>query len=127
VNGLSIDDVLRLVQIVVIVVSVSINAWFFFQAKSDQRIKDIERRQEESERDLADEVASRVREIGGLSHKVGALEEWRKHVPNHDDIDGIKKDLATMGRQMATVDERSVTTLNGVRRIEQFLMERGNK
>lgn len=126
-NGLPIDDILRLVQIVVILVSLSANAWFFYQARSDQRIKDIEHRLGLNDAAIAQERTYRVDEVNRVGQRLGSLEEWRKHVPTQDDMDDIRKVVAQIDRAVARVDERSEQTLASTKRIETFMLEKGNR
>lgn len=126
-KGLPIDEILRLVQIVVILVSLSANAWFFYQARSDQRIKDIEHRLGVNDAAIAQERSYRVDDVNRMGGRLGSLEEWRKHVPTQDDMDDIRKAVAQIDRAVARVDERSEQTLASTKRIETFMLEKGNR
>ena len=134
VNELSIDNVLRVVQILVLLGSVTVSIVLYRKSQDDEKFKRIdvkfresEARSAEIERAIAAETRFRTEELNTAKQRLGRIEEWRQHVPTHKDIQQINDELSEIGKQVAAVNERSDTTLEGVRRIESFLMDRGNR
>lgn len=114
-----------------LVASAILNVYLWFKSKTDKRFEDIERALA-NHRAIADSdrefvrlcVAERKAHHGELAERVSLVEEKLEHLPTHDDLGEIHNKLADVGSRVAATDERSKILLDGMRRIEQHLMDR---
>lgn len=114
-----------------LVASAVLNVYLWFKSKTDKRFEDVERALS-NHRTIADadreyvrrQVAERKAHHAELSERVSLVEEKLEHLPTHDDLGEIHNKLADVGSRVAATDERSKILLDGMRRIEQHLMDR---
>lgn len=123
---LTLDDWLRIGTFVVLIGSTATNVVVFLLARNDKRFSELQQSIEELAEEGAREDAARLAAHNELSKRIAVIEEWRKHVPTDEDISDIRREMAIQGHQIASIAERSVTTLQAVQRIEEYLLRRGN-
>ena len=114
-----------------LIASAILNVYLWFKSKTDKRFEDLERALG-SHRMIADaereyvrlQVAERKAHPGELSERVSLVEEKLEHLPTHDDLAEIHNKLSDVGSRVSATDERSKILLDGMRRIENHLMDR---
>lgn len=121
---MSIDLGLKLLQMAVLLGSVAVNAFLFFRTRRDRRFAELAEELADHTDSLRLERTDRIAGSNGLGLRLSVLETKIKGMPTHGDLEEIRGDLADIGSNLATVNERSRGTLDAVRRIEQHLLER---
>lgn len=118
------EFVFKLTAMVYMLSSGALNAYLWFKARTDKRFEHIdtslERVNAEAEADrevvrLA--IAERRAHVSDLRSDVEVIKARMRQAPTHEDLYAIKQGLAA-------VDERSRILLDGMRRIENHLLER---
>lgn len=114
-----------------LVASGILNAYLWFKSKTDQRFDAI---QESLARlkatvyadreEVRRHVAERKAQFSELTERVALVEEKLEHLPTHDDLAELHAKLGVVGNEVAATSERSKILLDGMRRIEQHLMDR---
>lgn len=104
--------------------SLALNLYLFFKAKSDARFEAIAERIEaieencEQDRDVVRiAIAERKAHINEIAERVAIMDTHVRSLPTHQDVSGLNNKLSQ-------VEERSRILLDGMRRIEQHLMDR---
>ena len=93
----SVEQLLQIVQVVVVGCSAAVSLYVFWRTRTDKRWE------------------TQTERINSLDARMSAVEATLKHMPTHEDIDGMRD-------QIARVDERSKSTLASVTRIETYLL-----
>ena len=125
------DLVFKGLNALALIASGILNFYLWFKSKTDERFEAVEAALK-CHKDAADVdrefvrlcVAERKAHHGELAERVSLVEEKLKQLPTHDDLGEIHNKLADVGNRVAATDERSKILLDGVRRIEQHLMDR---
>lgn len=115
---------LRFITVIVLLGSVGVNVWLFFQAKRDQRFAALAEELEAHAENLRREIAERLECTNGHGLRLSVMEQQMKALPTHEDLGAVRESLSTISESVATVNERSRNTHDAVRRIEQHLLER---
>lgn len=125
------DVIFKGLNAAALVASAVLNVYLWFKSKTDKRFEDIERllfnsrTTADADRQFVNQcVAERKAHHAELAERVSLVEEKLEHLPTHDDLAEIHNKLADVGNRVAATDERSKIVLDGVRRIEQHLMDR---
>ena len=121
---MTLDLWLKVLNAVVIVGSVLINAYLFMKSKTDERFAELDTALAEYDHAAHIEVAERKAFDNELERRLVVIETEIRAMPTHDDLEEIHRALSNVRSDLATVNERSRGTLDGVRRIEQHLLER---
>ena len=121
---MTLDELVKLVNPIAIVVSGVLNVYLFFKSKTDERFAEIDQCMAEGDQAQHLETADRKAADYELDRRLVALETQLKSVPTHEDLEEIRAALATVGAELAAVNERSRGTLDTVRRIEEHLLDR---
>lgn len=114
-----------------LIASAVLNLYLWFKSKTDERFEQIEKVLARH-KDVADSdreyvrlcVAERKAHHGELAERVALVEEKLEHLPTHDDLAEFRDKLSIVGQEVAATSERSKILLDGMRRIEQHLMDR---
>ena len=117
--NLSLDQWLRLVLVLVLVGSVSVNVFLFHRSRADQRLKEFDQRLT----GIATQKRAMQTDLAAIGQKVAVHEARLAAVPTHRDLDEIRRDLTSVKATTAAIDERSETTLDTVQSIQRYLME----
>lgn len=118
--NMNLDLWLKLLNAVVIVGSVAVNIYLYFKSKTDDRFAEIDEALSGYDQALAQEVGRRI----ALDRRMVKLETEFESAPKHDDLNRIQESLTELGADVSTVKERSMNSLQSLRRIEQHLLER---
>ena len=103
--------------------SMALNVYLYFKSKSDRRFECIEETQGEHGEGLRLETADRKAADNEMQLRLVRLETAFSAVPTHEDLEEINAMISSMRAEVAMVSERGSVTLDGVRRIERFLLE----
>lgn len=118
--ALTVIEWLALGQIVALGLSGAINLWLYFSVRSDKRWKAFADSIAQGDAGLAAELQRSDRRLGdahaAFDRRLSVLEAKVDGMPTHDDI-------SEMRDQLSRIDERSESTQESVRRIEQHLLE----
>lgn len=117
-------DWFKLLNAAAIVASGVLNLYLFVKAKTDKRFEDTNARVDELEDALSSAVTERKAHQAELHTRVSVLESQVEDLPTHNDLDKIRAELTSIRTSVATVEERSKIQLDGMRRIENHLLER---
>lgn len=118
--NLNFDLWLKLVNAVVLVGSVAVNVYLYFKSKTDDRFAELDAALSAHDETFVREQSKRL----DLDRRLVKLETEFEAAPKHDDIDRIQEALRDLGADVSTVKERSMNSLQSLRRIEQHLLER---
>ncbi len=118
------DRFLEMGSAAAIVLSFALNLYLFLRARSDHRFDRINERVDRIAKGLQDEIADRREQGGKIERDHAVLAATVAGLPTHDDLSDIREELSTLARTLASVNQRSETTLNSVQRIESYLLER---
>lgn len=117
--NLDLDQWLRLLQILVLAASVTINVFLFVRTRSDERFKEFDARIT----GLANQKRAIQAELQ-LVDKRGAINEANlASRPTHGDLQEIRRELTSLKASTAAIEERSETTLKTVQSIQTYLLE----
>lgn len=111
---------LKVLNAAVLVGSVCVNVYLYFKTRTDDRFAELDQALAEYDRALSDEVGKRT----ALERSVVQLRAEFDGAPKHDDLERIQSALAELGADVSTVKERSMNSLQSLRRIEAHLLER---
>ena len=130
-SAMSLDLMLKGINALALLASGILNAYRWFKTKTDKRFETIEKslaRHKETadlDRDFVRVcVAERKAHHSDLAERVSLAEEKLRQLPTHDDLGELHEKLSQVGNRVAATDERSKILLDGMRRIEQHLMDR---
>lgn len=118
------DRFLEMGSAAAIVLSFALNLYLFLRARSDHRFDRINERVDRIAKGLQDEITDRREQGGKIERDHAVLAATVAGLPTHDDLSDIREELSTLARTLASVNQRSETTLNSVQRIESYLLER---
>lgn len=121
---MNLDLWLKVLNAAVLVGSVMVNVYLFLKSKSDDRFAELDEALAHYDRAAHVETGERKAFDNELDKRLVAIETEIKAMPTHDDLEEIHQALSNVRSDLATVNERSRGTLDGVRRIEQHLLER---
>jgi hypothetical protein len=124
------DAILRIAQTLALLGSIAVNCYVLWRTREDKLIEaartahstlsdDFEAHRES----VAQEHRMNTKAHGDLDRRVSVLEEAAKHMPTHRDLQGIQTQLSELKSAVASVDERSETTLETVQSVQRYLME----
>lgn len=122
---MTLDMLLKIGSTAAIVLSFALNLYLFFKSRSDDRFDRINDRNDRIAKALADEIAERREQSADIEKAQAVLDATVRGLPTHDDLGAIRESLNALARTVASVDQRSQTSLNSLNRIEGYLMERG--
>lgn len=118
------DEIFSLIGKISYPCSVLLNLYLFFKTKTDKRFERIEERQDaiegaaEEDREVVRlAIAERKAHISEVTERIAIMDTHVRSLPTHQDIRMIDNRLSAL-------DERSRNLLDGMRRIEQHLMDR---
>ncbi len=121
-------DWLTLAQVLALLVSVVINVWIYFAARSDERWKTMRHEFTEGDRLMAERLGGLDRDVGAskasFDKRLSVLETTVSGLPKHGDVRQIRDQLAHIDKSVAALDERTEHTAEAVARIEKYLLER---
>lgn len=126
----NIDNALRLVQIAVLAGSVTVNIWLWQRGRNDKALESLKAGDADLSRKLSElsvaagqhQVALTARDAA-LEMRVAVLETTIRHMPTHGDLQAIQRELRDLNGTVAGLSERSETTLDLVRTIQEHLLE----
>lgn len=118
------DRFLEMGSAAAIILSFALNLYLFQRARSDHRFDRINERTDRIAKALQDEINERREQSGKMERDHAVLAATVAGLPTHDDLSDIREELSTLARTLASVNQRSETTLNSVQRIESYLLER---
>jgi hypothetical protein len=104
---------LKALQLAAWLGSGALNVYLYLQSKSDKRF-------EEYDRALADYDTQQA----GFDRRLVKLETEFESAPDHADLQRIQDALTELSGDVSTVKERSMNSLQSLRRIEAHLLER---
>lgn len=120
-------DWLKLVHLAASVIGIAVTVALYLRTRSTKVIDDLKRALSDGDSDLrtaleghASEVATTLRDHG---HRLSVLETTVRHMPRHNDLIDIRRELSVLNGTVAAIEERSESTLEMVRSIQQHLME----
>ncbi|AVP97916.1 hypothetical protein C7S18_12215 [Ahniella affigens] len=119
------DEGLRLFSVVAIVASSGLNVWMFLKTRSDDRFKlydaQLKAMQTQFDARMTAEAEQR-RNVGQnlaqMGNRVAAIEARLSGLATHNDLSGIRSELSGLA-------ERTETTYEIVRSLQDFLMKGG--
>lgn len=127
---LSVHDWIKVAGILVLIANMGLSAYLFMKARSTKAIDDLTRshsllvgKLEGTEARTRQEIQLLVQRDGDMDKRLSVLETRVAHMPTHNDLAAIQMQLRDMSSDVATVIERSETTLEMVRSIQQHLVE----
>lgn len=121
---MTLDLLLKIGSTAAIVLSFALNLYLFLRSRADDRFDRINERADRMAKAMQDEIQERRAEASRLERNHAVLEATVSGLPTHDDLGDIREELSTLARTLASVNQRSETTLNSVQRIENYLLER---
>lgn len=121
---MTIEVLLKIGSSLAIVLSFALNLYLFFRSRADERFTQLSDRADRITKSLADEMAERRDQNSVLFREMAVLAATVSGMPTHSDLGDIRQDLSTLARTLASVNQRSETTLNSLNRIESYLLER---
>jgi len=121
---MNLEILIKLASTLAIVLSFALNLYLFFKARADDRFERITDRADRMAKALSEEIQERREESSRLERNHAVLEARVDALPTHDDLGAIREAISLLAKNVASVDQRSVTTLNSVHRIENYLLER---
>lgn len=121
---MTLDLLLKVGSTAAIVLSFALNLYLFLRSRADDRFDRINERGDRMAKSISEEIQERRIEASRLERNHAVLEATVAGLPTHDDLGDIREALSSLARNVASVDERSLSTLNSVRRIESYLLER---
>lgn len=121
---MTLEVLLKIGSSLAILMSFALNLYLFIRSRSDERFEQITQRSDRMANAISDEVNERRVETSRLERNHAVLEATVAGLPTHDDLWEIREALSLLAKNVASVDQRSVTTLNSVHRIESYLLER---
>ena len=119
----TVDNVLRSVQIAVLVGSVAVNIWLWARGRNDKVLEALKAKDAEQSRLINDLTQSTSAHVGSLHTRVSVLETTVRHMPTHGDLQAIQRELRDINGTVSAVSERSEATLEMVRTIQAHLLE----
>ena len=119
----SLDNVLRSVQIAVLLGSVGVNVWLWARGRNDKVLEALKAKDAEQSRLITDLTQATSSHIGSLHTRVSVLETTVRHMPTHGDLQAIQRELRDINGTVSAVSERSEATLEMVRTIQAHLLE----
>lgn len=108
------DEVLKLATVIVVILSTCINVFMFMKTRADERFKTIDSRLT----GLAEQRRASQELTTSHSSRIAAIEARLQGLPTHGDLSGIRSELSA-------VAERTETTYEIVRSLQDFLMKGG--
>lgn len=127
IGGWTWGDWLKLLHIAASIVGIAVTVLLYLRTRSTKVIDDLRRALEGSDSDLrtaldghASEVATTLRDHG---HRLSVLETTVRHMPRHNDLTEIRRELSVLNGSISAIEERSQSTQEMVRSIQQHLME----
>lgn len=121
---MNLELMFKLFNVAAYVCSVALNIYLYFSAKSDRRFAEYDESLSEYDLTLRTEIAERKAHGHDLDKRLVALETELESLPRHEDLERIQNALAELGADVSTVKERSMNSLQSLRRIETHLLER---
>ncbi len=121
---MTLDMLVKIGSSAAIVMSFALNLYLFLRSRSDNRFDRINERADRIAKEVQAEIQERRAEESRLERNHAVLQATVLGLPTHDDLGDIRQDLSTLARMLASVNQRSETTLNSVQRIESYLLER---
>lgn len=122
----TIDTGLKMANLAIVLFSTTLNVYLFFKAKSDKRFQSIEETVAKVSGELSDDIATHANAAGALNVRLSILEKHVSSLPTHDDTSEIHKRISDLASSMSAISERSKNTNDAVKRIEQYLLSKGN-
>ncbi|MDC8012923.1 DUF2730 domain-containing protein [Tahibacter soli] len=126
----SLDNVLRSVQIAVLLGSVGVNVWLWVRGRNDKALDALKAKDAELSRQLGDtanttttQLVALTANVAALGTRVAVLETTVRHMPTHNDLQAIQRELRDINGTVSAVSERSEATLEMVRTIQAHLLE----
>lgn len=129
-DAMSADVLLRVVQIVVLLGSVTVNVWLWLRGRNDKALEalkagdtDLARKLGELTQTNAQQLSALTGRDAALEIRVVALETTVRHMPTHGDLQEIRRELRDLNGAVSVVSERSEATMQMMRTIQEHLME----
>lgn len=126
------DIFIKGITLLVLLGNTAATIWLFVRRRNDQRITEIERRQDEMDERidqanarLSAAIVDRNEKHSELTRRLSVIEAKMEGVPTHRDLEEIRKNLATVAAQGAALNERSAATHSLVQTLSDHLLERG--
>lgn len=110
---MNLDSWLRILQMAVILGSVTINVALFVYSRRDKRFAEFEAKYSKSE------AAQRE-----FERRLTVIETHMQALPSHDDLQEIRDKLGNMGNVVAGIQTQAQATYESTRRIETHLLGR---
>jgi len=121
------SDTLKLSHIAILLAILVFNVFLYQRTRSTKMAEDLKKALVEGDadlRDLVDGYATRVGEsLRDHGHRIAILETTIRHMPTHGDLLGIRGELNSLNGTVSALNERSETTHEMVRSIQQHLLE----
>lgn len=126
------DIIIKGVTLLVLLGNTTATIWLFMRRRNDQRIAEIEKRQDEmderidqSNARLSAAIADRNEKHAEVTRRLAVIETKMENVPTHRDLEEIRAKLAVVASQGAAISERSAATHSLVQTLSEHLLERG--
>ena len=119
---MTLDELIKTGTMLTVMLSVALNLYLFRKAKADDRFERVNDRADRIAKALAEEIAERREQGASLEKDHAVLAATVAGLPTHDDLSEIREELTNQTRTLASVDQRSKTTLTSVERIENYLL-----
>ena len=126
---------LRAAQIVAVMLSVTVSVYLFWKARAIHQVEAIEKARKDGDAALHGRIdgvrsqsASDMQVMRGLQSdmdkRLSVLEARVSALPTHNDLRDIREALAQVSADLSANSERTTTTLDAVRSLQKYLMER---
>jgi len=126
----AVDNVLRVVQIAALLGSVAVNVWLWIRGRNDKAFEALRAKDADLGRQFNDLMQSTAQQLvthtatdAALGTRVSVLEATIRHMPTHNDLQAIQRELRDISGSVAAVSERSEATMEMVRTIQAHLLE----
>lgn len=109
-----INQIMPLAQIAAIVGSTAVSVYLFIRTADAKALANALTQIEELDRSSVDQAL-----------RLAVLENTVRHMPTHNDLQAIQREMRELNSKVSALGERSETTLSAVRSIQEHLMEAG--
>lgn len=126
------DIVIKAITLFVLLGNTTATIVLFVRRRNDQRIMQIEKRQDEiddridqTNARLSAAIADRNEKHAEVTGRLAVIDARMEGMPTHGDLNDIRSKLGTVETQTAAINERSRATHDLVQTLSQHLLENG--
>ena len=111
---MDLTQIMPIAQIAAIVGSTAVSVYLFIRTADAKALASA-----------LEQIAALARSSTDQALRLAVLENTVRHMPTHNDLQAIQRELRELNSEVSALGERSETTLSAVRSIQEHLMEAG--